>query len=205
MPKKVRLLLIGDAELRAKLSALTDAEARKAVLGATREAAKVIQAEAKRTAPKRTGALRRSIKVRAIKRSRKRIGMRVTTSKLDSVYQGKTFYGAFQEYGWKTGARRNTQDALARRIAAKLRSESRAARKDGKGLAARGTDMRATQEKYFIGEGRRQAATAKFPERRQIEGKHFMQLAADRKKDEALTVFKTRIDDHIKKVMAKRK
>lgn len=34
--------------------------------------------------------------------------MRVTTSATDNLYSGKTFYGAFQEFGWKTGSRKST-------------------------------------------------------------------------------------------------
>lgn len=162
MPKKVRMLLIGDAELRGKLSALTDAEARKAVLGATREAAKLIMAEVKRTIPKRTGLLRKSVKVRAIKRSRKRIGVRVTTSKFNSNYQGKAFYGAFLEFGWKTGSRRVSSPKVGEK-------------------------------------------PQPVKERKQVPPKEFIKKATDRKKDEALAMFRTKIDDHIRKVIGKRK
>lgn len=106
---RYKLNLEGDRVLAAKLRGLTDSQAKKAILGACRESIKVIQKEAKTLAPKRTGALQRSIKVRAIARSRKRIGVRVTTAKTDNMYAGKTFYAAFQEFGWKTGKRRQKQ------------------------------------------------------------------------------------------------
>jgi HK97 gp10 family phage protein len=105
---KYRIDLSGDRVLAAKLHRLTDAEAKKAILGACRESIKVIQAEARTLAPSKTGAMRRSIKVRSIARSRKRVGVRVTTSASDNMYGGKTFYGAFQEFGWKTGSRKGT-------------------------------------------------------------------------------------------------
>lgn len=111
---KYRINLEGDRVLQAKLRGLTDSQAKKAIVGACREAIKVIQSEARTLAPKRTGALRRSIKVRSIARSRKRIGVRVTTSKTDNMYAGKTFYAAFQEFGWKTGSRRGNKTEKAR-------------------------------------------------------------------------------------------
>lgn len=200
MPKKVRLLLIGDAELRAKLSALTDAEARKAVLGATREAAKLIQAEVKRTVPKRTGLLRKSVRVRSIKRSRKRIGVRVTTSRFNSNYQGKAFYGAFLEFGWKTKPRK---DASARAANALQRKLVRRNARLGK-LSAYGPE-RALQEVKMAEAADRQVAKRPPKERKQIAAKEYIKKATDQKKDAALALFKTKIDDHIRKVIGKRK
>ncbi len=67
---------------------------------AIRQAAKVVAEEAKRIVPVDTGALKRSIKVRALKRSRKnrgRVGARVVTGK--GTFRGKTYYGGMVEYG----------------------------------------------------------------------------------------------------------
>lgn len=205
MGRKVRILLVGDTELREKLRELTNAEARKAVQGATRESAKIIAAQVKSNAPVKSGSLRRSIKVRAIRRSRKRIGMRITTWSGDNLYQGKQFYAAFQEFGWKTGSRRNTRDAIAGRITRNLRRQSREARSTGRGLAARGSDLRKQQENYFKGEGKRLASLANVKARRQVEGSHFMLAAAKSKRAAAVALFKSVIGTHIAKVMAKRK
>jgi HK97 gp10 family phage protein len=57
---------------------------------------------AKDLAPQDEGNLEESIRIRPLKRSRKtphRVGVRVMTSESDSLFQGKTFYGAFQEFG----------------------------------------------------------------------------------------------------------
>jgi HK97 gp10 family phage protein len=198
---KYRINLEGDRVLAAKLRGLTDSQAKKAILGACRESIKVIQAEARTLAPSRTGALRRSIKVRAISRSRKRIGVRVTTSATDNLYSGKTFYGAFQEFGWKTGSRKNEQSRVAKQIEKRLRLESRKAG----GLASfkKDSKRRTMQENFFRGEGMRQASAAAKQVRRQIAGKHFMKRAADSKKDSALEIFRVKIDEYIRKVMKK--
>lgn len=108
MARKVRFIVLGDSILKEKLKGLTDSEAKNVIQRACRDAMKVVQKAAKAAAPKKTGALRRSIRVRAIKRSRVRIGARVTTSASDNMYTGKTFYGAFQEYGWTWKPRKKT-------------------------------------------------------------------------------------------------
>jgi HK97 gp10 family phage protein len=193
---RIRINLDGDRVLKAKLSALTDSEAKKAILGACREAIKIVQKEAQTLAPSKTGALRRSLKVRAIRRSRSRIGMRVTTSKTDNLYAGKTFYAAFQEFGWKTGSRKNEEARVAKKIDKDLRRQS-----PGSGSPAEAT----RRAKFIAGEGKRQAAAKPRQERKQIQGKHFMKRAADTKREAALEMFRMKIDEHIRKVMAKRK
>lgn len=170
MGRKVRILLVGDTELREKLRELTNAEARKAVQGATRESAKVIAAQVKSNAPVKSGSLRRSIKVRAIRRSRKRIGMRITTWSGDNLYQGKQFYAAFQEFGWKTGSRRNTRDAIAKG--------------EGKRLAslANVKARRQVEGSHFMlaaAKSKRAAAVALF---KSVIGTHIARVMAKRKK-----------------------
>ncbi len=69
---------------------------------AVRRAAKPVADCAKKYAPVKTGALRDSIKVKALKRSRKnkgRVGVRVVTSDSDNLFQGKQYYGGFLEFG----------------------------------------------------------------------------------------------------------
>ena len=68
-----------------------------------RKAAKTLVAPSKAATPVQTGKLKRSVKVRAVKRSRKAIGVVVGYS--DKAYTGQTFYGAFLEWGWKAGRR----------------------------------------------------------------------------------------------------
>jgi HK97 gp10 family phage protein len=105
MPRKVTMLLIGESELRKKLEGLTDKESKAVIRGAAREALKPIQRMAQDLAPRKTGRLRRSIRIRSLTRSRKRIGARITISNKDTQFTGRTFYGAFQEFGWRPGKR----------------------------------------------------------------------------------------------------
>jgi HK97 gp10 family phage protein len=68
-----------------------------------RKGAKTLLPASKAATPARTGKLRRSVKVRAVKRSRKSVGVLVGYN--DKAYAGDTFYGAFLEWGWKQGKR----------------------------------------------------------------------------------------------------
>lgn len=79
-----------------------------------RKAAKLtILPTAKARMPVRTGLLRKSLKIRAIKRSRVNSGVRVALSSKD--FTGETFYGGFIEYGFRVGARKKKGEADNRR------------------------------------------------------------------------------------------
>jgi HK97 gp10 family phage protein len=123
----VRFEVRGDRELKRKLNQLANKEVKKIVRQAMRAGAKVILPRARANAPVgATGNLRRAIKVRAAKRSRKYIGINVTLGK--GFFQGDEFYGAFQEFGWKTGKRKSSN---RREVPGKHFFE-RAARETGK-------------------------------------------------------------------------
>lgn len=71
---------------------------------AVRDAARPVLDDAKRFVPTDTGRLKKSIKLRALKRSRTRtragiIGVRIVTSKSDNVFAGSTYYGGMVEFG----------------------------------------------------------------------------------------------------------
>jgi HK97 gp10 family phage protein len=75
---------------------------------ALRAGGKPVLAAAKANAPKKSGSLRKSLKLRAGKRSRRGIyvvTLLLSTSKDDNLFTGKAFYGAFQEFGFKLGKR----------------------------------------------------------------------------------------------------
>ena len=96
----------GDKALRAKLNQIADVELKKILRRAMRDGAKVILPQARANAPVgATGRLKKAIKVRSAKRSRKYVGMTVVLG--EGFLQGETFYGAFQEFGWKTGKRKS--------------------------------------------------------------------------------------------------
>lgn len=105
MSRKITTILTGSESLNEKLAALTNKQANEAIRKAARPALQPTLAAAKSMAPKRSGALSSSIKIRAIRRSRTRVGMRVTTAKSDSQFSGKTFYGGFIIWGRRIGKR----------------------------------------------------------------------------------------------------
>lgn len=86
--------LLGDEALLRKLSALRTKLPNKVLASAMRKAAKPMLAQAKINVPKKTGALQKSLKIKAKKRSRTRVGVDVGTRKA-----GAKFYGAFVEFG----------------------------------------------------------------------------------------------------------
>lgn len=107
---KELLVLTGSPELNQKLRGLRGPRQKAAIRKASRVALRPVADRAKSNAPKRSGRLRRSIKVRAMKRSRSRIGARVTSSGTDHNFKGRTFYGGFQEFGWRAGRRTRNSD-----------------------------------------------------------------------------------------------
>lgn len=95
----------GHRQVIARLGRLEKKVARKILSQSARVAMRPVLAAAKANAPKKTGALAKSVRMRALKRNRKgRYGVRVMTSK--EWFKGDEYYGAFQEFGWKAGKRR---------------------------------------------------------------------------------------------------
>ena len=86
-------------KLNKKLKTLESKIEKKLTRQALRAGAKIIAKEAKLRAPVDTGELKSKIKVWALRRSRKRIGVLVGTSAKE--YTGDQFYAAFVEYGTK--------------------------------------------------------------------------------------------------------
>lgn len=90
----------GGEELAAALEALGPTMEKKILRSAMREAAKPMLADAKRRAPVLTGQLRKSLKIRAMKRrSKGQVGVVISTAK--GFFKGDEFYGAFHEFGTK--------------------------------------------------------------------------------------------------------
>lgn len=108
-------VVTGCQELNRKLQELKGPKQKAAVRKASREALRPVAEQVKSTAPRRTGKLARQTKVRALTRSRSRVGSRVTVSGTGNSFKGKTFYGGFIEYGWKAGRRVRNADLGAAR------------------------------------------------------------------------------------------
>lgn len=104
----------GDKELIAKLDKLKKTKIKSIVNKSSRAGNKQIQKEAKKLAPKRTGLLRKSIKVRALKRSRVRAGTSATLS-----FKGDGFYGSFVDLGTKHQKAQNFMQRAADNVGKK--------------------------------------------------------------------------------------
>jgi HK97 gp10 family phage protein len=107
--------IVGMDGLLASLRGLAgDKIAKAALRKALRAAAKPIQKQGVANAPVRQepypagtknrspGTLRKNIKVRAMRRSRKGIGIMVSSSGQKNVFAGDAYYGGFLEYGTAT-------------------------------------------------------------------------------------------------------
>jgi HK97 gp10 family phage protein len=108
---KVTAVLTGDEALNRKLATLTGPQQKKAVRQAARQAMRPVLAQAKANAPIRSGALRRNIRIQALRRSRSRIGVNVTASG-KSMQPGQAYYGGMQEFGWRVGRRVRSNQAI---------------------------------------------------------------------------------------------
>ena len=98
MPK-VTVTTTGFPELDRKLKKLKGTEGKKVVRKSARTALKPVLQESRSLAPSDTGFLKRNIKVRALPRSRKVFGARVTSGRGKNANSGDAFYGAFLEFG----------------------------------------------------------------------------------------------------------
>lgn len=87
---EVKVDVKGLKELRAKLAKLKKTTANKCIRKGTRAGCKIVQQQAKADASKKSGALRKAIKVRALPHSRKWVGTKVSL---------QIPYGSFVELG----------------------------------------------------------------------------------------------------------
>ena len=90
----------GIKEVDAQLKKFPGTVQKKLTRKAMRKAAKHVVTAAKAMAPKDSGRLGQSIKVRGLKRSRKTahiVGVRIVTGK--DLFKGEYYYGGFVEYG----------------------------------------------------------------------------------------------------------
>jgi HK97 gp10 family phage protein len=96
-----RVSLTGAKEIAIAMGKLETKLARKVASKALRAGAKVVQAEAKRIAPVKSGALRNSIKVRAGKN--KKTYRSIIVGSGEKWFTGDEFYAAFVEFGHRIG------------------------------------------------------------------------------------------------------
>ncbi len=123
----VSVKLLGAKELDRKLRKLEPKIGKKVIKGALREAAKMILKVAKQKVPVDTGALKKDLKVRAMKRKKGRYGVLIGTAA--GWGKGKTFYGAYLEFGTSKRPAKpflrpafdETKEAVIRRLKRRLK------------------------------------------------------------------------------------
>lgn len=97
------LTVEGFKSLEEGLARLTAWQEKSVLKDATKQAAQLIVDEALTLVPVRSGKLKRAIKVRAGKSGPGGVAFLAAYGKKN--FLGDEFYGAFQEFGWKTGKR----------------------------------------------------------------------------------------------------
>lgn len=189
-----RVQVQGDKQLLRKLERLGRTEANKIIRQGLRAGAKTLQAETKRLAPvgvdkkgHKKGTLKRSIKVRALKRKRGRIGVGVTIG--EGFFQGEAFYGAFVALGHKLGKRSRGLKRAAARVA-------RFSNKDFSAVWSRGMRKKlkarlAHSKSVLAGDARKQ-----------IPPNEFMKQAAKNKESQMRSEFNQFVTRGIESAMA---
>ena len=103
-PAASTVFTFGVEELDARLKAMPISLQKKGVRKATRRAAKLVLDEARKLAPVKSGALKKSLSVRARKRSRAKDKVHDVAHLIvqkGALFAGRQYYGGFQEYGTK--------------------------------------------------------------------------------------------------------
>ena len=109
MGKAKAFQITGVEELDAKLAGMDNTLKKKALRKGSRAGAKIVQQDAIKLVPHDTGELERSLKVRAMKRTRSkrnrdRVGHSVITGNeaagASNFLRGDYHYGLYQEFGW---------------------------------------------------------------------------------------------------------
>ncbi len=101
--------LLGADKLHGKLAGLTGAEAKAAFRRGTRAGAKLVAAATKEKLPSVSGTLEKGVKVRAMKRSRKRLGSTCTVIARDK--KGVSYVAAWN-YGHGIGQRTSRRQGV---------------------------------------------------------------------------------------------
>lgn len=103
MSKSYRITMTGDRKLDRKLRAIAESEGSKSINAQMRKSTRyairhIVMPVIMARVPFETGLLERSLTVKAIKRSRSKLGS--AAGFRDDLFKGDTFYAGFLEYGW---------------------------------------------------------------------------------------------------------
>lgn len=112
MATRAQFKLEGVEELIKKLRTLRGAQMRKVYRQAMRAAARPVLATAKQIVPIGTSRLQRSLKIRALKRSKKLLGVQITPGTREQLGipgSAKGFYPTHIELGYKRGFKKSSR------------------------------------------------------------------------------------------------
>lgn len=126
-----KVIIKGFAEVEAALRELPKRVAKKVIQQALRKAAIPVLKAVQQATPVDTGALLKSEKIRALKRSRKYFGISVILGS-KKFYTGSAFYGAFVQFGHKSrsGSEVPPNDFMTRGYAASKEQAKEIAEKE---------------------------------------------------------------------------
>jgi HK97 gp10 family phage protein len=125
----------GTAELVRKLQTLRGKDGKAVMRKGCRAGAKVMAAAIRDALPSKSGAARRSVKVRSIKRSRKKVGVKVV---VDARNAQGTPYSQFGEYGTKREQAKGWQHGAVRGEGASALERATEVMRDGIEALAKG-------------------------------------------------------------------
>lgn len=97
----------GDRDLDRVLKQIGEEDGHKSLNKVCQDIAKdccrrIVEPDAEKLVPVEEGTLERAIRTRVMKKSRRRVG--ATVGFADRLFQGYTYYGGFQEFGWTSRA-----------------------------------------------------------------------------------------------------
>jgi HK97 gp10 family phage protein len=95
------MLLKGDRKLQRKMRRMAERDVKAAIRKGSRAGTKITTRKAKQEAPVDSGAMRKGIKTKSLKRSRTRIGTKTVVG--GGWHKGSLFYAAFIEFGHRVG------------------------------------------------------------------------------------------------------
>jgi len=95
----MKIEIEGVKKLEKRLKSLEPKVGKGIVRGALKDAAKPLLQEAKERVPVKSGDLKKSLRVRTMKRKKGRYGVEMATK--DGWFKGDQYYGAFLEFGTK--------------------------------------------------------------------------------------------------------
>ena len=179
----------GLKQLNKKLKALGPKLEKKVVRQALRAGAKIILADAKRNVPVKSGALKKDVRIKTMKRKKGRVGIIIQTG------YGETWYGRLIELGWKLKKGRSVK-----------RAESRLNRlkRPIKGLHGAAASAHAKKNAAEIALATKSVESAKSGKNKNtVEGRHYLKNAFDSKHQRAAAVITDKIREGIEREAAK--